>query len=529
MVNTSDTLAPDYWTTFTPSKTDIDFITNHLFETEIPLTEKEIVPILIGERIRIEKEALVQKQRGGSKVYLPQDGYKIGEKLAFAAQNWQKGSVINIRPGNNPSVGDFEVIEVELEDGAKKKYAAHLADHKLNHPSENQAENEFFDADSILSMHGEGLEKAVAAGLQVDDNLVQVAGRWFPRALLIDMNVGHLNLAEAILDEAGGAPLPTEKILEQVGLPTKENSNLEAFSMNYALQEDGRFDEVGPAGQVLWCLKRLEPKDVQQIPQPLRYGGISYDRSVLTKEMIALEKAVDDEFGESEAPLQKEDVVTISLTYPHWRAGTLPVSIRTRQLFPTAYESERVRFVLVDAVTKEEYPAWVVRKARYVVGLKNAYQKYGVIPGSLITLRAGKKPGEVIFEVRTRRPTKDWVRTVLAGSDGGIVFANLKQNLTTEFNDRMVVAVPDVQGVDAASEQLSKQKTSFENLTASMMLELTKLNVQGHIHAQELYSALNILYRCPIGPLLAHLSQTPGYKHVGDLHYRITEVEESNG
>jgi len=31
-----------------------------------------------------------------------------------------------------------------------------------------------------------------------------------------------------------------------------------------------------------------------------------------------------------------------------------------------------------------------------------------------------------------------------------------------------------------------------------------------------------------VGPLLVHLAKTPGYKHVGDLHYRIVEAEATN-
>ncbi len=330
--------------------------------------------------------------------------------------------------------------------------------HVLNEAPEISNEDESLNAPLVIANHGSTLETAIATGLREDENLVQVAGRWFPRALLVNINVGHLNLAEAILDEAGGKPLSTEVILEQVGLPGNDNTSLEAFSLNYALQEDGRFDEVGPAGEVLWCLKRLEPADVQIIPQPLRYIDVPYDRSVMTKDMLALENLIDDELGESEAPAKVEDEVTITLTYPHWRAGTLPVSARTRQLFPTAYESERVRFVLVDEASKEEIPAWVVRKARYVAGMKNLYQKYGLIPGSLVTLRRGNKAGQVIIQPRTRRPLRDWVRTVLVGSDGGLVFANLKQNLTSEFNDRMVVAVPDSDRRGCSVRETAKTK-----------------------------------------------------------------------
>jgi hypothetical protein len=232
--------------------------------------------------------------------------------------------------------------------------------------------------------------------------------------------------------------------------------------------------------------------------------------------------------AEGQAPSGDVNEVVISLSYPHWRAGTLPVSARVRGLFPTANYTSRVRFTLVDGATHEEMPAWVVRQHGYVVGLGKFYQKYGLMPGSLVSVVKGKKPGQVIVTAKTRRPMRDWVRTVLVGSDGGIVFAMLKQNITTEFNERMVIAVPDVAGVDEASNQVAKQHLPFEKLVADTMGELVKMNVQGHVHAQELYSALNIIRRCPPGPLLTYLVGDQKFKNVGDLHFRMADTEDGN-
>lgn len=148
-----------------------------------------------------------------------------------------------------------------------------------------------------------------------------------------------------------------------------------------------------------------------------------------------------------------------------------------------------------------------------------------MIPGSLVSVKKGKEPGRVIVTAKTHRPRRDWVRTVVAGSDGGIVFATLKQNITADFNESMVIAVPDVASVDAACAQHAKQRLPFDHLVADMMRELVKLNVQGHVHARELYSALNIVRRCPPGPLLAFLMNNSLYTHVGDLHYRLAEAE----
>ena len=529
MASVSITLPPDYWRTFSLGKKDLEYLSGYLFEKETPLTEKELVPVLVAERIRNEREALANQQRSIGKVYLPEGHYKVGESLVFQGPDWKKGKVVSLRPGVNPAMGEFEVIEVEFEGESSRLFAAGLADHKLNQPVEISMDDQLLNPENVIKAYSSDLEQKLDKSLSANDDLAKVAARWFPRALMVDINAGQLNLAEAILDEAAaGKPLTTSALIEQLEISGKVNPKLIEFSMNHALQKDGRFDEVGPAGEVMWFLKRLEPQDVQQIPVPLRYIEIPYDRSILTGEMLALEAELDDELAENEPPAGDVGEVTISLSYPHWRAGTLPVSARVRDLFPTAYESPRVLFTLVDGQSKEEIPAWVVRQHGYVYGLGALYQKYGLIPGSLISVVKGKKPGQVIVTPRTRRPTRDWVRTVLVGSDGRIVFAMLKQNLTTEFNERMIVTVPDPSAVDEACEQVAKQHLPFEQLVGDMMRELVKLNVQGHVHAQELYSAINIIRRCPPGALLAFLMSSSIYTHVGDLHYRLAEKEAEN-
>ncbi len=525
MARVPSSLQPDYWKSLSIGKQDLEFIHNYLFENEIPLTEKELLPVLIEARISAERASTLKKQQGNGKVYLPKELYKAGDKLVFPALDWQKGKVIAVRPGVNPEAGEFEVIEVEFEGGGKRSFATNLNDHKLNQPFETSGADDLLSREHVLAIYGPELERKLTTALQSDEGLVKIAGRWFPRALLVDVNVGHLNLAEAVLDEANGKPLPTHALLEQVELPENVNPKLIEFSMNYALQEDGRFDEVGPAGEVLWSLQRLEPEDVRQTPLQLRYVPIEYDSSVLTDEMLALEAEIGDELSDLDSPPEPVDEVLISLTYPHWRVGTLPVSARVRTLFPTAYESPRVCFTLVDGQTKEAMPAWVVRQQHYVYGLSEWYRKYNLMPGSLVAVRKGKNPGQVIVQAQTRRPTKDWVRTVLVGRDGGIVFATLKQNISADYNERMIVAVPDVDGVDQAWLQAAKERTPFEVLVKNIMLDLSKLNLQGHVHAQELYSALNIVRRCPPGPMLATLATNPAFVHVGDMHFRLAEPE----
>jgi hypothetical protein len=230
---------------------------------------------------------------------------------------------------------------------------------------------------------------------------------------------------------------------------------------------------------------------------------------------------LDDELSDVELVEKQPDAVTISLIYPHLRAGTLPLSNRVKSLFPTAYESPRVRFHLVDGKTGQKIPAWVVRPNRYVFGLQDWYKANDLMPGSVVNVRKGKQPGEVIIEAKTHRSTKDWLRTVIVGADGGIVFAMLKQSISADFNDRMAFAIPSFESIDQAWAQEAKRP--FDQLVLSLIREVSKLTPQGHIHAQELYSAVNIVRRMPPGPLLALLATQPEIQHVGDLHFRIGE------
>lgn len=518
-------LPNEYWLSLQITPQDVENLHTILFERETPLTVGDLSAEFVDSRLKAERSAAESKQKAGGKTFLPKEKYQVGDELVFPALGWKRGQVVSLRAGSNPSMAGFDVLTVAMDDRSERLFAANLETHFLNEAPIPTQESDEMSPAFILQEHGSSIEKKLEAAFNADEGLVKIAGRWFPRALLIDINQGQLNLAEAVLDMSGGEPLTTEGLIKEIELPAGINPRLAEFSLNYALQDDSRFDEVGPAGQVLWCLRRLEPDYVREVPPPLQYIEIEHDRENLNDAMKNLEAQLDDELTPTHEADSKADVssVTFALIYPHLRAGTLPMSARARKLFPTAYESPRVRFTLVDGKTKQRIPAWVVIESGYIFGLREWYKSHQLIPGSLVQVRRGEKPGEVIVEVKSQRSAKDWVRTVMVGTDGGIVFAMLKQAITAEFNDRMAIHVPDFKTLDPIWEK----KRSFEDLVLLVMRELTKSNPQGHVHAQELYAAVNLVRRVPPAPLFALLETNPKFKHVGDLHFRLDNEDGS--
>jgi len=517
-------LREHYWDNFEFEDSDLDFIYNFLLESENPSSADELLAAVLDTRISQEIENLKNRQDSKELFYLPKNEYSVGETVVFPALNYQKGEVISIRDGFNPEMTPFKVMSVKLNSGQEKEFAVGLPGHSLNEVVAVNLDDPMLKLNGVINTYGKSFKKQLTAALESKSDLVQIAGRWFPKALLVDVNIGYLNLAEALLDMENGGPLTTEAILEQIDLPTDTNRKLTEFSLNFALQEDNRFDEVGPAGKILWFLHRLEPEKVKSLPMHLEYQALEYDCDDVQEMLDMLENEILDELEPELGKSDHSEEVVISLIYPHLRAGTLPLSERLHHLFPTAYESPRVRFDFIDGTNGNKFPGWVVRKNRYVCGLEEWYKSNNLMPGSILHITKGENPGEVVINPEKQRPTREWVRTAIVSLDGKIIFAMLKQLVSAGFDDRMLIAVPDIEALDGVWQNAKGGQHSLEKIILHMLRELAKLSPQGHVHAEELYAAVNLQRRCPPSQLLSILNNRELFTHLGDLYFRLSEV-----
>lgn len=508
---------------------DIEHLYNILLEDETPLTADELVLALIKRHLEREEAALQRQAHRGGIVYLPKETYTIGQELTFPQLQFATGTVTAVRPGLNPELGQFEVIAVDFGEGRQpREFASRLAQHKLNQTNgrSDGGDKSAHTPEAIYAEHGRSIAAKLEAKFNARGDIVRIAGRWFPRALLADIHQGHLNLAEAVLDMAGGGPLPTPDFLPHLDLPDTINSKLKVFSLNYALQEDPRFDEVGPAGQVLWFLRRLEPAEVLTPPRYLECEPGARPPA-LPDVLLRLEAELDDEFGSSRDEAAAIDEVTLYVIFPHLRAGTLPLSSKLATLFPTAYVTPRIRFTLVDEHTGEKRPGWVVRPGRYVFGLAEWYRKYEVPVGGTITVKKGEMPGEVDVRIARRKPVREWVRTA-AVAEGRIAFTMQKRPVGVEYDEQMIVAADNLSAIDQIWQRTDERKPSLEKVVVDTFRELAKLTTQSAVHARSLYSAVNVIRRVPPTPLFAELVLRPYFVHVGDAYWRFDESRYSD-
>ena len=521
--------APElYWAEFDVTDKDIEFIDNLLLEREVPLTIEAMTLALTEHRLELQRIERESRPTGELNAYQPGETYEVGESLTFRSLDNRIGTVASIREAENPDLPPFDVIQVSFKDeGETMEFAARFEEHILNSLASEDDQPEFeMTPESVIERYGLSIEAKLEARLHDGPETVRIAGRWFHSGLLADINEGHLNLAEAVLDVSEGGPLPTQSLAEHMELPSDLDPLLMEFSVDFALQEDARFDEVGPAGKVLWYLKRLEPEEVLEVPKRIAYSPKAYARDQLTEELLALEHSLDDELSDLAPPdSAATEEITLPILFPHQQAGTLPLSARLETLFPTAYEAPRIRFILLDGATGEKFPGWVVREERYVYGLENWYRSNRVPAGGLIKITPSEVDGEVILRALEPRQRNDWIRMVTIDDNGHIGFTMLKHPVGTAYDERMIVGQIDEQALAEAWRSGEQRRLPPDRLTLQVFRELARLNPQATVHAKSLYSAVNVIRRLPPGPIFAELAQRPYFEPVGDHYWKLNEDE----
>jgi hypothetical protein len=512
------TQSPTYWADYAITSEDLQYLSTLLVEDELPRSTEELSRGLVRHHAR-QEEALIERALSEGTPYRPKKRYEVGERVVFPALGYRAGEVIAVRPGHNPEYAPFKVIKVALDGGEEREFAAEFENgHPLNQKTATAIDAEDLRSpEELASLHGPELKNRLESRLESEADFIRLADKWFRRDLLVEVHEGHLNLAEAVLDVAGGGPLPTEALLGDVELPEEISPQLRVFSLNYALQQDERFDEVGPAGEVLWCLRRLEPQAIKSTPIYLQYEPVTYEPPLLTSEMRSLEREMDDEWSDLEAPEKVSEPVEVVLLYPHWRSGTLPLSSRLSRIFPSA-RTERIRFTFVDGDTGEEMPGWVVQEGRYVYGLESWYRENAIPVGAYLEISQGEEPGKVVVRPRNRRSRREWVRVALSRNDR-LVFEMHKEEITCHYDELMIMATGDLQDLERLWRRTQGQAPSLTHVVETVFPELVKLSPQGNVHAATLYSGVNVMMRTPPGPLLEALVTSDKYAPVGDNYW----------
>lgn len=504
---------------FEVSANDLDFLYNLLLDTQSSKHLDDLAAALIQEYMRREN-AQIEAELAKGTVYLPKGQYEVGQTLVFPALEFATGEVIDIRAGQNPEYGKFDVIKVRFPSGTREFASGLQTGHRLNQTNGNQLLHDAsqLSAEEIYALYQDEIDESILFALEEGDRheeFVEVDGVWLLADMLAEIHEGHLNIAEAII-EVHTAPQSTEQLLAELDLDANVSESMQRISLEHALSRDERFDRVQSEGQVAWFLRRMEPPEVNRVPAALRPTHVRYNRAVLSVELLQTEWELDDEWGESTLSSELPTIVpntSFTLIYPHRRYGTIPLNGRTRSFFPQGKEG-KATITLIDGRWGTKYTGWVVHEGRYVTGLGKWMDDHGLPVGALLTLERTTDPNEIVVDFRTRRPKREWARIATPDlEDSRLTFEMNKIQVACEYDEAMIVADQDPEAIDALREQLAG--VDLADLVDQIVPELTKLNPQGTAHAKSVYSAVNIVRRVAPGAIFYALLSNRRFRDAG--------------
>jgi hypothetical protein len=497
---------------------DVEFLYSLLLERNQPQSTASLAMALVQRHCQLEEMVVRAELQRGS-LYQPKESYRVGEQLVFPRFDYAAATIVGQRAGHNPQYGDFTVLQVEFDaNGGVQEFVADFPHpHSLNlDEGQSLAEAEgLASPQELYELYKKHVQANLLAALEDNDEFINFHGNWFLKGLLVPIHDGHLNIAEAAID-ISDKPLPVDTLLKDLDLPADIPKETQAISLNFALHTDERFENVGPKGQVLWYLSRLEPPEVNVVPPQLQSPELSFDLNRFDNELRRLLGEIDDEATDPaliRPPISDTEAVVVTLNYPHRRTGTLPITPKTAAFFPEA-NNHHVRITFIDKRSGDQMPGWVVSANRYVAGLRQWYTQNQLPAGAYISLYRTDDPLTVMVDYQPVRLKREWVRVVIYRGRQ-LSFQLLKQPIACEYDDLMVFGVNDPDAIDDLWDDTRQQQKPLLTVLRQIFPELAKLNPQGAVHAKTLYSAVNVIRRCPPGPIFHELSTQASFIPMG--------------
>lgn len=502
---------------FRISEADLDFLTGLILESLKPQSTEQLAGALIARYCRLEQESAA-REAVTSRVYRPMDSYQVGERLMFTAFNFAEGQIIDIRPGQNPRYGPFNVIRVAFDDGQEREFAAQFdRPHPLNRPLEELSlpQGEGMTEEEAIRTFLPYVAPRLEERLQSSGDWVRLNGQWFLSGLLPEVHVGHLNLAEAVIYEAG-KPITAQEMLGHLDLSPTASEAAQLFALNHALANDPRFDNVGTPEERVWYLRALEPPAAFERPAVLKPAFIAEEEDLIGLTMVDLVEEIGDELDLVEGAIVRPPRdIRFELNFPHLYAGTAPAGEALLRLFEQKGRS-RFPITIIDGRTGKRFEAWVVPAHRYICGLGEWYATCGMTVGAEISFSPTGEPFTLVANIATARGGRSqWVRTASV-EDGRLVLQIQRASVAVRCDPNMLIDVPNKEAIAQLMAQHEQANTSLFALVRMAFLELAKLNSQGYAHAKSIYSVVNMHRRSGAVPIFAILTRHACYDPVGD-------------
>jgi hypothetical protein len=160
-----------------------------------------------------------------------------------------------------------------------------------------------------------------------------------------------------------------------------------------------------------------------------------------------------------------------------------------------------------------------------VAGLGQWYAQKKLPTGAYISLHPTDKPLTVGISFRPVREKREWIRGAVT-QGGRLSFQNMRQLIACEYDDQMIMGEDNPAALDALWVSPEEQKKPLLPFLRQVVLDLIKINPQRTVHAKTLYSAINVVRRCPPAAIFYELSTHACFVPMGHGYWTYDATKE---
>jgi hypothetical protein len=139
---------------------------------------------------------------------------------------------------------------------------------------------------------------------------------------------------------------------------------------------------------------------------------------------------------------------------------------------------------------------------------------------AFITLERSPDGTEVVLDYEPRRMRRVWGRMATAEKDQ-LTFQMQKLAIACDYDDHLLVGAEDADSLDILAAHYKEEAYGIPELVNTIFPELAKLSPQGTVHIKTLYSGVNLVRRCPPGPIFHALVINRQYDDRGNGYYAL--------
>lgn len=367
---------------------------------------------------------------------------------------------------------------------------------------------------AIMRRFGRFIKDKLVPALECDSRFTWFGDEWF----LAELELHEVKqLVEETSEQLMRVRTPVEAVdvLDTVLIQVSKTSTT-VFEVNRAVEQTRRFQKVGKRDKARWVSDTTiwppPPGKPKQLRIPPVRSEIRIGTRQLNHDLQRMLDTIEDELQETVEAYHKVSHVEFAITASHRHHGTLPLTQRTRGIFPPGDADAPVTFI--DARSGELIPGGSSPQDRYAWGLAEWYDNYLIPAGGKIRLERTEVEGEIKIDyVSAKRGLEThWLRKVAYDqSTDKLTAITVKRTYWCEVDKDLLI-----HGL-IFEDPMAMLREATKSIFDVMCQVFPALAEQGEsVHCKRLFNCVNLVRRCSPYTVFAELSLRPCFRRDPD-------------